>query len=110
MFWRNGMVRAAKSAFDISRRDINPIKFNYFHRSLTTTAYNLVVNATGFPFSVYMEYAGEDTSAASDVDLGNSAIMHVIHLPVLPFDLGLSYEYAELHTGWYTNGNYGDGM
>lgn len=64
----------------------------------------------GFPFSVYMEYAGEDTSAASDIHFGNSALMYGLHLPVLPYHFDVTYEHAEWQNGWYVNSNFGDGM
>ncbi len=62
------------------------------------------------PVSVYMEYAGEDTSATSDVHLGNSALMLGIHFPLLFDKLGATYEMAEWQNGWYVNTNYGDGL
>lgn len=76
-------------------------------QSSITTRY---IFSEGFPFSVYMEFAGEDTSAASDVHLGNSALMYGLHLPVLPYNFDLTYEHAEWQNSWYVNGNYGDGM
>lgn len=76
-------------------------------QSSITTRYTY---SDGIPFSVYMEFAGEDTSAASDIHLGNSALMYGVHLPVLPFDLDVTYEHAEWQNSWYVNGNYGDGM
>ncbi len=63
-----------------------------------------------FPASVYMTYAGEDTSASSDIHLGNSALMLGVHLPKLTENLDLTWESAEWQNGWYINGNYGDGM
>lgn len=74
--------------------------------SSVTTRYTY---SEGMPFSVYMEFAGEDTSAASDIHLGNSAMMYGLHLPVLPFDLDVTYEHAEWQNGWYVNGVYNDG-
>ena len=62
-----------------------------------------------FPASVYMEYAGEDTSASSGIHFGNSALMFGLHLPKLGQDLDLSYEFAQWQNAWYTNGNYNFG-
>jgi hypothetical protein len=63
-----------------------------------------------FPISVYMEYAGEDSSKSSDYHLGNSALMFGLHMPKLTESLDLTYEYADWQNGWYTNSNYGDGL
>lgn len=62
------------------------------------------------PISIYMEYAGEDTSASSDVHLGNTSLMYGVHLPKLPLYFDLTWESAEWQNSWYTNGNYGDGL
>lgn len=62
------------------------------------------------PFSVYMEYAGEDTSAASDIHLGNSALMFGLHIPKLTDSLDLTIESGEWQNSWYTNSNFGDGL
>lgn len=62
------------------------------------------------PIAIYMEYAGEDTSAASDFHVGNSALMFGIHLPQLTTNLDATYEFAEWQNGWYVNHNYGDGL
>jgi len=66
--------------------------------------------AGDFPISVYMEYAGEDTSYTSDVHLGNTALMFGLHLPKLSDSLDFTYEFAEWQNGWYVNTNYGDGL
>ncbi|WP_317933521.1 capsule assembly Wzi family protein [Halioxenophilus sp. WMMB6] len=62
------------------------------------------------PFSIYMEYAGEDSSAPTKQHLGNTALTFGIHLPYLTKNLDLSYEYTDWQNGWYTNANYGDGL
>ena len=60
--------------------------------------------------AVYMEYAGEDTSAASKAHLGNTSLMMGVYLPeVSPF-FDLRYEYAQWQGWWYINANYGDGL
>lgn len=63
-----------------------------------------------FPFSVYMEYAGEDTSNSSNFRLGNTALMFGLHLPKLTDSLDLTYEFADWQNAWYVNTNYGDGL
>ena len=76
-------------------------------QSSVTTRYTF---AGYFPVAIYMEYAGEDTSASSDAHLGNSALMFGIHMPRLTRNLDLTIETAEWQNAWYTNSNYGDGM
>jgi hypothetical protein len=62
------------------------------------------------PFSVYFEYAGEDTSSGSNYLLGNSALSAGIHFPQLWKRFDLTYEVSEWQNGWYVNGVYGDGL
>lgn len=62
------------------------------------------------PFSVYMEYAGEDTSYASDYRLGNAALSLGFAFPSLWQRFDLTYEASEWQNGWYTHGIYGDGL
>jgi len=62
------------------------------------------------PLSLYMEYAGEDTSQTSGVHLGNTSIMLGAYFPKITEHLSLRYEFAEWQNAWYTNGNYGDGL
>ncbi len=76
-------------------------------QSSITTRYTF---AGEFPLSVYMEYAGEDTSGASGLALGNTAIMLGFHMPKLTNFLDLSYEYASWQNAWYSHSIYGDGM
>lgn len=62
------------------------------------------------PFSVYFEYAGEDTSDNKNFLLGNSALSVGIHFPRLWERFDLTYEVSEWQNAWYTNGVYGDGL
>jgi hypothetical protein len=62
------------------------------------------------PFSVYFEYAGEDTSAGRNYLLGNSALSAGIHFPRLWRRFDLTVETSEWQNAWYTNGVYGDGL
>jgi hypothetical protein len=62
------------------------------------------------PFSVYFEYAGEDTSAGQNYLLGNSALSAGIHFPRLGSGFDLTVELSEWQNGWYVNTVYGDGL
>lgn len=62
------------------------------------------------PFSVYFEYAGEDTSAGKNYLLGNSALSSGITFPRLWRRFDLTYEVSEWQNAWYVNGVYGDGL
>ncbi len=62
-------------------------------------------------FSVYMEYAGEDTSNNKAWQLGNSAINAGIYFPAfLNEDISVTYEYSEWQDGWYVHGIYDKGI
>ncbi len=62
------------------------------------------------PFSLYMEYAGEDTSAGKNYLLGNSALSVGIRFPRLWRRFDLTIELSEWQNAWYVNGVYGDGL
>lgn len=67
-------------------------------------------NFTGrIPFSVYMEYAGEDTSANSSFRLGNAAISLGLFFPLVTENIDLTYEFSEWQNGWYVNTIYANG-
>jgi hypothetical protein len=68
------------------------------------------VMPTEVPFSVYFEYAGEDTSTNNDLRLGNVALSAGVHFPRLGRNLDLTIEVSEWQNGWYTNHIYGDGL
>lgn len=72
-----------------------------------TTRYTFQVP---IPFSVYMEYAGEDTSEPSEAHLGNSALSLGLHLPFIAQDFDFTAEFTEWQNGWYVNSNYGNGL
>ncbi len=102
----NGLFNAF---FNVKESDNIGIAGNDFGNQLSsvTTRYTF---AGEFPMSIYMEYAGEDTSASSGVHLGNTSLMFGIHLPKLTEQLDLSWEFAEWQNSWYNNSNYGDGL
>jgi hypothetical protein len=62
------------------------------------------------PFSVYFEYAGEDTSRGRDYLLGNSALAAGIRFPRLLRQFDLTFETSEWQNSWYVNSVYGDGL
>ena len=62
------------------------------------------------PFSVYLEYGGEDTSNTKNYLLGNSALSAGIEFPRLWKNFDLAYEVSEWQNGWYVNHLYGDGL
>jgi len=67
-------------------------------------------NYTGkFPFSVYMEYAGEDTSKNSNYRLGNVALSLGLFFPLVTENIDVTYEFSDWQNGWYVNGIYANG-
>ena len=62
-----------------------------------------------FPFSVYMEYAGEDTSSSENFRLGNASLSVGIFLPKVAQNVDLTYEFSEFQNAWYVNNIYANG-
>jgi hypothetical protein len=62
------------------------------------------------PFSVYAEYAGEDTSRGRNYLLGNSALSVGIDFPLLWERFDLTLELSEWQNSWYVHHIYGDGL
>lgn len=62
------------------------------------------------PFSVYFEYAGEDTSHGRNYLLGNTALSAGIHFPRLWQHFDLTLETTEWQNAWYVHTVYLDGM
>ncbi|MBD1391148.1 hypothetical protein IC617_17095 [Neiella sp. HB171785] len=98
-----------KAFWDPSGQDNVGDKGRDFGNQLTsiTTRYTFPGE---MPFSVYMAYAGEDTSNGDNFRLGNTSLMFGVHLPKLTDQLDFSYEFADWQNSWYTNTNYGDGL
>jgi hypothetical protein len=61
------------------------------------------------PFSVYMEYAGEDTSNSKAFRLGNVALSVGLFVPQVTRDIDLTYEFSDFQNGWYINTIYANG-
>ncbi len=62
------------------------------------------------PFAVFLEYAGEDTSAGRDYLLGNSALSVGVQVPQLWRDFEFTWEATEWQNAWYVHGTYLDGL
>lgn len=62
------------------------------------------------PFSVYFEYAGEDTSRGKSYLLGNAALSAGIHFPRLWRRFDLTLETSEWQNAWYVHSVYLDGL
>jgi hypothetical protein len=62
-----------------------------------------------FPFSVYMEYAGEDTSSSDNFKLGNAALSVGLFLPQITQGIDATYEFSEFQNAWYVNTIYANG-
>ncbi|HMB72179.1 MAG TPA: capsule assembly Wzi family protein, partial [Gammaproteobacteria bacterium] len=65
---------------------------------------------TTLPFSVYLEYAGEDTSTSKNTRLGNVAFSAGLHFAQLPGNLELTLEFSEWQNAWYVHHIYQDGL
>jgi hypothetical protein len=104
---------------DLLHAFFNPSRFDNVNSSLTSDQQfgNQLASFTSsfvfpgrIPFSVYFEYAGEDTSDSKNYLLGNSALSAGIHFPRLWGRFDLTYEGSEWQNTWYVNGVYGDGL
>ncbi len=62
-----------------------------------------------FPFSIYMEYAGEDTSRSSRFRLGNTALSLGLFIPRLTENIDFTYEVSDWQNAWYVNSIYTNG-
>lgn len=62
------------------------------------------------PYSLYFEYAGEDTSRGTNYRLGNSSLSAGIDFPLLFNHFSLNYEYSNWQNGWYAHSVYNDGL
>lgn len=107
----SSFMQLLKSLFDPSRYSNTTTEnldedFSNQQASITST-----FMFTGkVPFSVYVEYAGEDTSRGRNYLLGNTALSWGIHFPRLAERFDLTLEASEWQNGWYVNSVYQDGM
>ncbi len=65
---------------------------------------------TQVPFTVKLEYAGEDTSRNAGWRLGNAALLTAIDFPLLWEQFDLTLERGEWQNAWYTHSIYEDGL
>ena len=80
-----------------------------FGNQLASITSSFVVQGN-VPLTVYLEFAGEDTSKNSNVRLGNSALSAGVHLPKVGRNLDLTFEASEWQNGWYVHHIYQDGL
>ncbi|MEI6895766.1 MAG: capsule assembly Wzi family protein [Colwellia sp.] len=67
------------------------------------------LNWFDMPFSVYHEYAGEDTNNYSNYKLSHLANSIGIFFPYLENNLSLNVEFTSFQKAWYTHHIYGEG-
>ena len=102
---------------DLAHAFFNPSRYDNVANPNDTQFGNQLASITStmifpgrVPFSVYFEYAGEDTSAGKNYLLGNSALSAGLRLPHLWQRFDLTFEVSEWQNAWYVNGIYGDGL
>ena len=62
------------------------------------------------PFSIYLEYAGEDTSRGTNYRLGNTSLSAGLDIPFMFNSLSFNYEYSQWQNAWYAHSVYRDGL
>lgn len=62
------------------------------------------------PFSVYAEYAGEDTARRTSWRLGNSALSFGVYIPNLYKSVSIRAEWSQWQNAWYAHSLYHDGL
>jgi hypothetical protein len=67
------------------------------------------LNWFGVPFSLYYEYAGEDTSGHKNYKLANLANSFGFFLPYIGDSLSLDVEFTTFQHAWYAHHIYGEG-
>ncbi|MBS0579584.1 MAG: hypothetical protein JSR36_10010 [Proteobacteria bacterium] len=114
-----GGARGGGSITELLRALVNPSRYSNLNQDLTADqkAANQEASVTSsflfpgsVPFSVYAEYAGEDTSHGRNYLLGNSALSWGIHFPHLARRFDLTLEASEWQNSWYTHPIWQDGM
>lgn len=105
------------SVKDLLHAFVNPSRYDntlgtsdqQFGNQVASITSNLIFPGR-VPFSVYFEYAGEDTSAGRNYLLGNAALSAGLHFPHLWRRFDLTVEVSEWQNEWYVNGVYRDGL
>ena len=114
-----GGARGGNSLSDIAKAFFNPTSYDNTGANLDSDAEfgNQAASVTSqimfmgkLPFSVVMEYAGEDTSHGSRYLLGNAALSLGIHWPNIGHQIQLGLEVSEWQNGWYVHHIYRDGL
>ena len=115
-----GGARGGNNIKDVFKAFFNPTKTDNTGQGNVTTANEFGNQIASFtakanfqgrvPFSVYMEYAGEDTSKGQSWVLGNAAFSGGLQFPHILPRLDLSYEFSEWQNAWYVHHIYRDGM
>ena len=95
--------------FDPAGKDNAATAADDFGNQAASITSRLIIPAAT-PFSVYFEYAGEDTSKSSNFHLGNAALSGGVYFPTLWEKFDLTVEISEWQNGWYVNGIYFDGL
>jgi len=80
-----------------------------FGNQLSSITSRLLIQGA-VPFSVYFEYAAEDTSFTDDFRLGNVGLSGGVYFPTLWQDFQLTVEISEWQNGWYVHHIYQDGL
>jgi hypothetical protein len=113
-----GGARGGSSPLDVFRAFFNPSHYDNVRDPVNDYQFgNQAVSLTSrfmfpgrVPFSVYAEYAGDDTSTGSNFLLGNAALSIGIDFPRLWQRFDLTAEVSEWQNGWYTHSVYRDGL
>jgi hypothetical protein len=101
------------------RAFFNPSRYDNTNPSVSGTEQfgNQVASVTSqfifparVPLTVYLEYAGEDTSDLKNYLFGNASLSMGIRFPRLWGRFDLTYEASEWQNAWYVNNVYGDGL
>ncbi|MGJ8694310.1 MAG: capsule assembly Wzi family protein [Thalassotalea sp.] len=61
------------------------------------------------PFTLSLEYGGEDTGNFSNTSFSNQAYHYGLFFPYLPYNQSLYLEYTKYQTAWYVHGLYKEG-
>jgi len=113
-----GGARGGRSLRDFARAFVDPSGNDNTHDGLDSdqefgnqlAAVSARLTLPGpLPLALYGEFAGEDTSRATNWRLGNAALSLGLYLPSLPLGSDATYEYSGWQNGWYVHHVYQDG-